>query len=152
MILTNANGQVFWAKRKEQTAWQFPQGGIQEGETPQQALYRELYEEIGLNASIVKILAESKNWLKYKLPEKYIKSTEQTIFVGQKQKWFLLYANEVDDKIKFNTTTKPEFDQWEWVSYWYPLAHIIEFKQATYKTILNEFAPYRLNLKQTHAI
>ena len=73
IIITNQRGQLLWAKRYAQNAWQFPQGGLDEGESPKQTMYRELYEEAGLKPEHVKILKQSDEWYRYRLPEKFIR-------------------------------------------------------------------------------
>lgn len=138
LILTNNLGQVLWAKRINQDAWQFPQGGIQQGEKPEEALYRELYEEIGLKEQDVQILACTGGWLRYRLPEWLIRSRTQPRCIGQKQKWFLLKLLADDNKVCLNTGEKPEFDNWQWVSYWYPLRQVVSFKRDVYRRAMKE--------------
>lgn len=145
IVLADGNGQVVWARRIRQDGWQFPQGGVQEGETAEQAMWRELYEEVGLIESDVDILAATKSWLKYQLPEQMLrKQGKFSNFVGQKQKWFLLHLKEAS-KISFTTSDTPEFDHWEWVSYWYPLTQIVDFKRDVYQRMLKELAPTHAN-------
>lgn len=139
IILTNQTGQLFWAKRYHQQAWQFPQGGIQPDETPEQALYRELREEIGLLPEHVRMLAETRYWLRYQLPGRLRKNRGNKAFVGQKQKWFFLHLLAEESMIKLDTQDAPEFDAWQWVSYWYPLRYVIQFKRHVYHTVLQEF-------------
>ena len=90
IVICNRDGQVLWAKRYGQHSWQFPQGGVDDGESPEQAMYRELYEEIGLKPEDVTILATSRNWLKYRLPKRLVRWDSSPVCIGQKQKWFLL--------------------------------------------------------------
>ena len=141
IVVSNARGQVLWARRIGQAAWQFPQGGIDEGETPEQALYRELEEEIGLTPENVMILGCTRGWLKYKLPDQYRRHDSEPHFIGQKQKWFLLRLGSADDEIRVDRGIKPEFDHWRWVSYWYPLGQVIAFKKDVYRKALKELAP-----------
>jgi putative (di)nucleoside polyphosphate hydrolase len=142
IILINKYQELFWAGRiGQEHGWQFPQGGIDENETPEEALYRELYEEIGLQPGDVKVLGQTKGWLRYRLPKKYIRFYSKPLCVGQKQKWFLLELRASEDKINFNCEDDPEFDRWCWVDYWYPADHVISFKQKVYKKALEEFKP-----------
>ena len=120
IILANRRGQVLWARRIGQGAWQFPQGGIDDDESPEDALYRELYEEIGLEREDVRILACTRGWLRYRLPRRLVRQDSVPLCVGQKQKWFLLELLGSDEKVCMNRSGSPEFDGWRWVSYWYP--------------------------------
>ena len=143
IIVINKLGQVLWAKRLgKQGAWQFPQGGIDEGENPEDALYRELHEEVGLLSEAVKILGQTKGWLKYNLPEHMVRKNSDIGFLGQKQKWFLLELVAGDDKVILDTGSSPEFQDWKWVSYWYPVSKIVDFKRQVYRSALGELAPY----------
>lgn len=138
IILANTQGQVLWAKRIGYDAWQFPQGGIDHGETPLDAMYRELYEEVGLLAHHVEVLAVTQDWLRYRLPKRYVRVGHEPLCIGQKQKWFLLRLDEINTHhIRFDNV-KPEFEHWEWVSYWYPLHQVVAFKRAVYQQALAE--------------
>lgn len=141
IILANNKGQVLWARRLNRNGWQFPQGGIQTDETTEQALFRELYEEIGLRQEDVQILACTKGWLRYRLPQRLIRKTSHPVCIGQKQKWFLLRLVADEQQICVNACNKPEFDDWRWVSYWYPLGQVIPFKREVYRRALKELAP-----------
>ncbi|MDP3304095.1 MAG: RNA pyrophosphohydrolase, partial [Methylotenera sp.] len=90
IILCNASNQVFWGKRIREHAWQFPQGGINYGESPEQAMYRELMEEVGLRPEHVKILGRTKDWLRYEVPTSWVKREWRGSYRGQKQIWYLL--------------------------------------------------------------
>lgn len=141
IIVCNAQKKLLFAKRLGiHNAWQFPQGGIHEGETVRVAMYRELQEELGLLPGDVEVLAESRQWLKYKLPASFIRHHEKPLIIGQKQKWFLLRLLADEQKIVFDHAEKPEFDQWKWVDYWYPADHVISFKRQVYRQILREFS------------
>ncbi|AXI03613.1 RNA pyrophosphohydrolase [Aquirhabdus parva] len=143
MILCNAQGQVLWAKRIGHNAWQFPQGGISEGETPEQALYRELWEEVGLQPTHVKILAQTQGWLPYRLPHRYVRQDDAPpVCIGQKQKWFLLQLTASESEIHLDAQTPAEFDHWMWVSYWYPLTEVVAFKREVYRKALLELIPH----------
>ena len=146
IMLANARGEVLWARRVGQDAWQFPQGGINEGETPQQALYRELKEEVGLDASDVEVVASTRGWLRYRLPQRLIRRDSKPLCIGQKQKWFLLRMLSDDQAVTFDNDERPEFDSWRWVSYWYPLGQVISFKRDVYRRALKELAPRHARL------
>lgn len=141
IIIANGYGQVLWAKRIGQQAWQFPQGGINQNENPEQALYRELEEEVGLCAKSVNILACTKGWLRYRLPKHLVRHKSSPGFVGQKQKWFLLQLTAYDKDVCVSEGESPEFDGWQWVSYWYPLGQVVSFKREVYRRAMTELAP-----------
>ena len=140
IILANQFNEVLWARRIGQNSWQFPQGGIKVTETPDEALYRELHEEVGLQASDVEIVAKTKGWLRYRLPKKMIRHNSLPLCVGQKQKWYLLRMHSEDSMVSMNTSTNPEFDQWQWVSYWYPLGQVVSFKREVYRRAMKELS------------
>ncbi|RMF12986.1 MAG: RNA pyrophosphohydrolase [Gammaproteobacteria bacterium] len=140
IILSNERGQVFWAKRIGQNSWQFPQGGINRDETPEEAMYRELHEEVGLEPQHIRIMASTRGWLRYRLPRRMIRRDSRPVCVGQKQKWFLLRMLADDDCIRTDMTPKPEFDGWAWVSYWYPLGQVVSFKREVYRKAMREFS------------
>jgi len=146
IVLANSQGQVLWARRIGQDAWQFPQGGIRGHETPVQAMYRELQEEVGLGPDDVEILACTRGWLKYRLPKRMIRQNSLPICIGQKQKWFLLRMLCRDSQVNLKQCDSPEFDGWQWVSYWYPLGKVVAFKRDVYRHALTELAP-RLSRK-----
>ena len=135
IILTNDVGQVLWARRVNQDAWQFPQGGINDRETPEEALFRELNEEVGLEEQDVKILACTRGWLRL------VRTHSQPLCIGQKQKWFMLRLLSDEQRVRMDLTGKPEFDGWRWVSYWYPLDQVVTFKREVYRRALKELAP-----------
>lgn len=141
IVLSNADGQLLWAKRIGQQAWQFPQGGIQHGEHPEQALFRELNEELGLNPDDVQILGVTSGWLRYRLPQRYLRRSRGRVCIGQKQKWFALRLKASETAIRFDACDKPEFDGWRWVDYWLPLDEVVDFKRDVYHSALRELAP-----------
>ncbi|WP_426415015.1 RNA pyrophosphohydrolase [Aestuariirhabdus sp. LZHN29] len=141
IILANPEGQVLWAKRIGQEAWQFPQGGINDSESSEQALYRELTEEVGLGEKDVNIIACTRGWLRYRLPKRLIRRHSHPICVGQKQKWFLLQLTGDEGSVDVASGQSPEFDHWRWVSYWYPLGQVVSFKRDVYRRALKELAP-----------
>ncbi len=149
IVICNRLGQLLWAKRIGQSAWQFPQGGIKAEESLEQALYRELDEEVGLSASDVKVLHKTDDWLRYKLPKNFIRFNSDPLCIGQKQKWFLLSLESDEEQIRLDKSGEPEFDDWRWVSYWYPLTQVIEFKRDVYRRALKELSnPLNLYLEE----
>jgi putative (di)nucleoside polyphosphate hydrolase len=138
IIVCNEQGEVVWTRRIRQSIWQFPQGGIEENEPPEVALYRELFEELGLQATDVQILGETRNWLSYRYPPHMYRAPNKSLPIGQKQKWFLLSLTNTNATIRFDTTDYPEFDKWRWVNYWYPIKHAISFKRHVYRRALEE--------------
>lgn len=142
IILTSPGGRVLWAKRIGQQAWQFPQGGIKHGETPEEALIRELHEELGLFREHIEILGVTRGWLRYRLPSRYVRHQQRgRTCIGQKQKWFVLRLLAPESAVRFDATTHPEFDGWRWVDWWHPLSEVVEFKREVYQAALNELAP-----------
>jgi putative (di)nucleoside polyphosphate hydrolase len=140
IVIGDGRGRLFWAKRLGQNAWQFPQGGINPGESAEQALYRELYEEVGLEAADVKIVQRSKKWLRYHIPVQMQRKNSAPLCIGQKQRWFYLQLTGDSEKIRFDTSGSPEFDGWRWVNYWYPIDSVVSFKRTVYRNALMEFA------------
>ena len=140
IVICNRKGQVLWAKRYGQNSWQFPQGGINDNETPEQAMYRELYEEVGLTKKDVTLLYASKYWLRYKLPKRLLRHDSKPMCIGQKQRWFLLQLVSDDKCVNMNSTKSPEFDGWRWVSFWYPVRQVVSFKRDVYRKAMKEFA------------
>lgn len=141
IILCNAEGRLFWAKRIGQAAWQFPQGGIRRNESPQQAMFRELAEEVGLRPEHVQVLGATRGWLRYRLPRHLIREKCQRACIGQKQIWFLLRMRCADEAVHLDHSERPEFDHWQWVDYWYPLRAVVPFKRQVYYRALHELAP-----------
>lgn len=140
IVLVNAKRQVFLAKRIGKAAWQFPQGGIKAKESPEEAMFRELKEEVGLKAEDVKVLSSTRRWLRYRLPKRLVRHYSKPICIGQKQKWFLLQLVNKEANIDLTMTDTPEFDSWAWVSYWYPLTQVVAFKRRVYSLAMKEFA------------
>jgi putative (di)nucleoside polyphosphate hydrolase len=141
IILAGPAGRVLWAKRIRQNAWQFPQGGINPGESAEQALYRELYEELGLERQDVQVLGVTPDWLRYRLPRRYMRKGSSPLCVGQKQKWFALRLMAPETQVRFDRCSQPEFDGWRWVDYWHPLQEVVAFKREVYRLALSELSP-----------
>ena len=141
IILCNSKNELLICKRFRENSWQFTQGGFEESESAESAMYRELFEEIGLSKKDVEILGKTKNWLKYDLPKKYQRRTNNKLCVGQKQIWFLLKLITNESSINLSKSKKPEFDAWEWSSVTKPLEIVINFKKNVYKSALEELLP-----------
>lgn len=152
IIICNAAGLVFWARRVSRDGWQFPQGGVARNETIEQAMYRELAEETGISADQVRVIGHTQNWLHYDLPQKLLRHQNrrffrnrhrgQKSFRGQKQVWFLLELLGDDSIVDLSAgLEKPEFDQWEWVDAKFALANIVDFKRPVYQQALAELGP-----------
>ncbi|MFE8072872.1 RNA pyrophosphohydrolase [Marinobacteraceae bacterium S3BR75-40.1] len=148
IILANRRGEVLWARRIGQDSWQFPQGGIQQNESAEEALFRELGEEIGLGSEDVNIVGCTRGWLRYRLPRRLIRHNSHPVCVGQKQKWFLLEMLSPDSSVSVDHTHSPEFDGWQWVSYWYPLGQVVAFKREVYRKALRELAPRLFRMQE----
>jgi putative (di)nucleoside polyphosphate hydrolase len=149
IVLVNQRNQVFWGKRIRTHSWQFPQGGIDRGETPEQAMFRELHEEVGLQPEHVCIMARTRDWLRYEVPDRYIRRDARGHYKGQKQIWFLLQLTGQDWQLNLRATDHPEFDAWRWNDYWVPLDAVVEFKRGVYERALTELARY-LPRQETH--
>ncbi len=139
IIICNPFGKLLWARRVGGTGWQFPQGGIQPGESYQEALLRELREEVGLSAGDVRILKQTRGWLRYRLPERLVRRGPGRVCIGQKQKWFLLGFHGADSRVQLNRHGEPEFDDWRWINYWEPARRVVPFKREVYRRALKEF-------------
>lgn len=142
IVLCNDDRQVFWAGRVGRRGWQFPQGGIQAGEEPLAAMYRELHEEVGLGPDDVEVLGKTADWLTYRLPKRYQRRRSEPLCVGQKQVWYLLKLTGSTGSINFSNGEEPEFDRWCWVDFWYPLRKVIFFKRGVYEKALEELSTY----------
>lgn len=139
IILMDAANQVLIAGRRGRSGWQFPQGGVQHSESAEQAMYRELHEEVGLAPGDVELAGVTREWIPYRLPKKYLRQSEPKC-IGQKQRWFLLSLVSGPDKLRFDSTNDPEFDRCRWVQYWKPVEEVIYFKRQVYIRALTELA------------
>jgi len=145
MVIANTEGRLLWGRRLGgRDSWQFPQGGIHPGESVEQAMYRELDEEMGLTADSVEVLGKTRSWHRYQLPARYIRKYETPVCIGQKQRWFLLRLTAADSAVRVDAHPKPEFQSWRWVNYWYPLAAVVDFKREVYRSALTELLPFLL--------
>jgi putative (di)nucleoside polyphosphate hydrolase len=140
--LVNSRNEVFWGKRVKEHAWQFPQGGIKAGENPEQAMYRELMEEVGLSPAHVKLLGRTRHWLRYDVPAHWVRRDTRPHYRGQKQIWYLLRLIGRDCDVCLRRSERPEFDAWRWSDYWVPLDTVIEFKREVYYKALCELARF----------
>jgi putative (di)nucleoside polyphosphate hydrolase len=141
MVLSNRDGHVLLGGRSGQQGWQFPQGGVQVDEPVEQAMYRELGEELGLERQDVEIIGSTSDWLRYTLPDRYIRRNAKPLCIGQKQQWFLLRLVGEDHRVRLDTTSEPEFDRWRWVEFWLPVREVIFFKRPVYVRALRELGP-----------
>lgn len=141
ILVSNASGQLLWGRRAGMDAWQFPQGGIRPRETTTGAMYRELNEEVGLQPDDVEVLGSTRDWLRYRLPRRYVRRSRRPVCIGQKQIWFLLRLLAEDSKVRLDASARPEFDLWRWVDFWEPPTQVVEFKREVYSQALDELAP-----------
>jgi len=149
IILVNWRGEVFWGKRIHQHSWQFPQGGIKPGETPEQAMFRELQEEVGLAPEHVQILGRTRGWLRYDVPDQWIRREWRGNYRGQKQIWYLLRLMGRDSDVHLRASERPEFDAWRWNTYWVPLESVIDFKRDVYQRALKELERFLPRARRT---
>jgi putative (di)nucleoside polyphosphate hydrolase len=138
IILANDNGKLMLGGRIGARGWQFPQGGILRDEDPEAAMFRELEEEVGLGVDDVEILGVTQDWLRYRLPNKFVRKNSMPLCIGQKQRWFLLRLVSSDDKVRFDLGEEPEFDRVRWVDFWRPVNEVIYFKRRVYARALHE--------------
>jgi putative (di)nucleoside polyphosphate hydrolase len=138
IILMRDGGELFLGGRADGRGWQFPQGGVQRNERPEDALFRELHEEIGLERHDVELVASTGRWLRYRLPRQYVRRRGNPPCIGQKQRWFLLRMVADEARLRFDATPDPEFDSGRWVDYWSPVREVIYFKRAVYARALQE--------------
>jgi putative (di)nucleoside polyphosphate hydrolase len=138
IILTDGGGRVLIAGRSGRSGWQFPQGGVKPDESIEDAMYRELEEEVGLTPADVDLIGATRDWLRYRLPERFIRRVDGPLCIGQKQRWFLLQLLTSPDRLRFDVSDEPEFDRCRWVDYWRPVKEVIYFKRRVYVRALTE--------------
>lgn len=142
IILANKDDKLMLGGRAGAKGWQFPQGGMIEGEEPVDAMYRELHEEVGLEPGDVEVLGVTSDWLRYTLPEKFIRRHSKPLCIGQKQRWFILRLVSQEERVRFDRCDKPEFDRCRWVPFWRPVNEVIYFKRRVYARALHELGPF----------
>lgn len=142
IILCNDDGKLLLAGRVGSKGWQFPQGGMLLGESAEEAMFRELHEEVGLSEADVEILGRTSDWLKYRLPEKFLRRGSSPLCIGQKQRWFILRLTTSEDRVRLDRSDSPEFDRWRWVEFWRPVNEVIYFKRRVYARALYELGPH----------
>ena len=145
IIIFNKEAKLLWCKRKQGDGWQFPQGGIDEGEAPKEAIYRETFEEVGLGEDKINIVKENEKWINYDVPKNKIPkyfSLKNRKFKGQTQKWFLAEFLGKDEDINLNCHNQIEFIEWKWSSYWHPIVGGVDFKREAYREALSDLLPF----------
>ena len=141
IVLMNDHGRVFYGKRLGMPGWQFPQGGIEKNETAEQAMYRELQEETGLESKHVDLIGATRNWLRYRLPKKLVRRDKRPVCIGQKQIWFLLRLLGCETDVKLDRSPDEQaFEEWRWIDYWEPQRLVVPFKREVYERALKELA------------
>lgn len=142
IILANDDGKLLLGGRIGNRGWQFPQGGMQSGESVEEAMFRELEEEIGLTDRHVQILGVTDDWLRYRLPDRFVRRGSKPLCIGQKQRWFILRMLDSDEALQLDLAETPEFDRWRWVDFWKPVNEVIYFKRRVYARALHELGPH----------
>ena len=142
IILVNADDKLMLGGRVGAKGWQFPQGGVLQGEEPEQAMFRELHEEVGLQPDDVRVLGATRDWLRYRLPDKFVRKHSTPLCIGQKQRWYILRLVSDEGRVRFDCGTKPEFDRIRWVPFWRPVNEVIYFKRRVYARALYELGPH----------
>ena len=141
IILCNDVDELFCARRCGENAWQFPQGGVRKNESLEEAMFRELSEEVGLVRNDVELIGRTNRWLRYRIPKRFQRSGQRITCVGQKQIWFLLRLVGDEQKVRLDCADNPEFDSWTWIDYWKTVQQVIPFKRSVYSKALQELIP-----------
>lgn len=140
VMLINDTGHIWSGQRIDSPspAWQMPQGGIDDGEKPREAAYRELWEETGVTRDLVEFLGKTHGWVTYDLPTELLGKVWKGKYRGQKQKWFLFRYLGTDDQIIIDRD-HPEFAAWKWIGSAEMVASIVPFKRAVYEEVVRAF-------------
>lgn len=143
VVLIDARGMVFAGQRIDNPApaWQMPQGGIDDGETPREAAYRELWEETGVTRDKVEFIGKTHGWITYDLPPELLGKIWGGKYRGQRQKWFLFRFKGQDADVKI-ATDHPEFSTWRWILADEMAESIVPFKRAVYDAVIRSFRAY----------
>ncbi len=152
IVICNTRNEVFWGKRVRQDSWQFPQGGIKHGESPEQAMFRELMEEVGLAPEHVRILGRTRDWMRYEVPRDWVKREWRGHYRGQKQIWYLLRLVGRECDVSLRASSHPEFDAWRWSEYWMPAEVVVEFKREVYRLALAELERFLTSDAHQHQV
>ena len=138
MVVLNSKNKVLICRRTNTKTWQFPQGGVDNNENLEKAMYRELLEEVSLRKDDVQYIGESDDTIIYDIPKTIRSKVLGGKFKGQEQKWFLLRIKNDEHEIRLDYEAFPEFDTFEWVSFWQPIDRIVDFKREAYRKALSE--------------
>lgn len=143
VMLIDGQGRIFAGRRidSDVPAWQMPQGGIDEGEAPEAAALRELWEETGVTGALVTPLGRTDDWVTYELPPQLLGKIWKGRYRGQKQLWFLYRFEGRDEQVNI-ATEHPEFSEWKWITAAEMLAAIVPFKRAVYEEVVASFSDH----------
>lgn len=140
IMVANSRRELLMGRRIRRSSWQFPQGGIDPGESPVEALWREIWEEFGLTRTQLRLLGKTSGWLHYRLPQRFLRSGTPRC-VGQKQKWFLLQLRDENVRPRFDRGPRQEFDGARWMAPERCVSAVVAFKRDVYRSALNELMP-----------
>jgi len=141
IVIFNSKKKIWCGRRlgiNTKDAWQLPQGGIDDNESPLEAAVREAYEETGIKS--IKKISKIDEWIKYELPKDIAKNKWNGKFIGQMQKWFLFQFYGNDDEINININKKAEFSEWKWEKDIYIQRNVAEFRKTVYKKVFTKFS------------